>query len=212
MSYVPDWTYFEYDTSDLDAASIAMYRFADYIEDEDVLQGAKRIAMDDMAERFDTQIDPFGIHWKPLSINYQVSKAEAGYQVPPILTRTGALRDAATDEGAWSVTGESVWFNTSDLPGYWEAHEKGSGPVTRFKNIDGRDIESGEHGGLPQRRFIGLSNMAREEIDMLVGAWVNAGAQQTAAPFRGRTGKAKIVKGAGGRPQWHIGGRWGPMV
>lgn len=212
--YIPDWTYFEYDTSDLDAAAIALYRFANYIDDEEVLQGAKRIAMDDMEKRFETETDPFGNKWRKLTPKYEEQKARDGFPVHPILTRTRDLRNAATSESAWSVSGESVWFHTDGLPGYWSAHEHGAPSRTYYRDVEGETRESGYYGGLPQRRFIGLSNEARDEILMLTGAWLEAGMAQTAAPFSSKHSSPvrKIVKGAGGKPQWHIGGKWGPMV
>jgi hypothetical protein len=226
--YTPDWTYFEYDTSDLDAAAIALYRFANYIDDEEVLQGAKRIAMDDMERRFDSEIDPFGKKWRHLTPKYEEQKARDGFPVRPILTRTHALRDAATSESAWSVSGESVWFHTDGLPGYWEAHEKGAPSRTYHRDVDGETRESGYYGGLPQRRFIGLSEEAREEILALMGAWLEAGLAQTVAPFKsesiarfGESYRGGIISsmfpGAGGKLQYRVsgkgyGGRFGPMV
>jgi hypothetical protein len=174
-----------------------------------------------MAKRFENETDPFGIPWAPLSPTYAESKAAAGYPARPILSRTyhddnpDSLRSAATSESAWSVSAESVWFHTDGLPPYWEAHESGAGPRLSFKEVGGKQYESGEHAGLPQRRFIGLSDGARDEVLALVGAWVESGMVQTAAPFQSTSGTSvgrKIVKGAGGKPQWHIGGKWGPMV
>jgi len=230
--YVPDWTYFEYDTSSLDAAAIAIHRFADYIDDEEVLQGAKRIAMDDMERRFATETDPFGIEWAPLTHQYEEEKARAGYNVHPILTRTRDLRDSATDESAWSVSGESVWFHTDNLPGYWSAHEHGAPPRTHYKTVDGEERESGYYGGLKQRRFIGLSEKAREEILALTGAWLEAGMAQTVAPFQShiapvsrRFGQpygggiiSSYAPGSHGKPQYRVtgpgirGAQFGPMV
>lgn len=210
-------TYF--DTSDLDAAAIAIHRFANYIDDGEVLQGAKRIAMDDMKRRFDTELDPTGAMWTELTESYQRQKAEDNFQVHPILTRTRALREAATSEEAWSVSGESVWFHTGGLPPYWEAHEIGR---------DFIEGPNGPYGGMPERRFIGLSEEARDEILALVGIWIEDGLAQTVAPFKSRSttrfGESfrggiifSMFPGAGGKLQYRVsgkgyGGRFGPMV
>ena len=220
---------FTYDTSDLDEAAIAIHRFANYIDDEEVLQGAKRIAMEDMRRRFETETDPTGAMWTELTESYQRSKAEDGFQVHPILSRTyhtgnpNSLRSAATSESAWSVSGESVWFNTDGLPPYWEAHETGR------DFIEGKN---GPYGFMPERRFIGLSEQAREEILALTGAWLEAGLAQTVAPFKshispvgrrfgesfGRGTISSFAAGAGGKPQYRVtgpgirGAQFGPMV
>jgi hypothetical protein len=217
-----------FDTSDLDAGAISIYNFAEYIADAEVMHDAKRIAMDDMENRFNNEIDPSGVRWAPLSKDYAISKAEDGYPIHPILTRTHALRDAATDESAWSVSGESVWFHTGGLPKYWSAHEDGRDFKAVYANIDGDQVYAGKHSGLPKRQFIGLSAGAREEINALVGAWIAAGMQQTTAPFRAPThyrfGESSsggtitsYFPGAGKKPQYRVsgkgfGGRFGPMV
>ena len=216
---------FTYDTSDLDRAAIALHRFANYIDDEEVLQGAKRIAMDDMKRRFETETDPDGAMWTELTESYQRQKAEDGFQVHPILSRTyhkgntNSLRSAATSESAWSVSGESVWFHTDGLPPYWEVIEGGR---------DFIEGDNGPYGFMPERRFIGLSNEARDEILALTGAWLEAGLAQTVAPFpfkpttrfgesfRGGT-ISSMFPGAGGKLQYRVsgkgyGGRFGPMV
>lgn len=225
--YIPAYEYFEYDTSDVDAAALAIHRFADYIDDEAVLEGAKRIAMDDMARRFENETDPFGRRWAPLNPKYELKKAEEGYPVRPILSRTfhtgnlGSLRSSATDESAWSVTAESVWFHTDGLPPYWEAHEGGAEPRMIYKEVNGRQLEHGEFGGLPQRRFIGLSDHARDQIEELVSEWLELGLAKTTAPFEAPTGIGSLFKGrtitsaaagAGGKLQYRTSGRFGPMA
>jgi hypothetical protein len=229
---------FTYDTSDLDRAAIAIHRFANYIDDEEVLQGAKRIAMDDMKRRFETELDPTGARWQELSHDYQIEKAESGYQVHPILSRTyhdgnsESLRSAATSEEAWSVSGESVWFHTGGLPPYWEAHETGRQWTPHWAKIGDKEVGADASGGMPQRRFIGLSDEAREEIVALTGAWLEAGLAQTVAPFKShiapvsrRFGESfgggtisSFAAGAGRLPQYRVtgpgirGAQFGPMV
>ena len=79
---------------------------------------------------------------------------------------------------------------------------------------------------MPERRFIGLSEQARDEILVLTEAWLEAGLAQTVAPFKSSTrfGESfrggtisSMFPGAGGKLQYRVsgtgfGGRFGPMV
>lgn len=223
-------TYYpEIDTTDLDRAAKALVEMSGYFADTTaVLEVAKHIAMKDMADRFDSEIAPDGSKWAPLSEGtpewpgYAYKKllgvvTKAGRQsehfggfIHPILTLEGTLRDAATSESAWSVAADSVWFDTSNLPPYWSAHQD---PLKHNRK------------DLPKREFIGLSADAQEEILITVGDWIDAGMLGATTEYKaigggrytvGSTYKGQTItgigRGAGGRMQYRTARGFGPMV
>lgn len=240
------------DARDFDAAAVALFEMADWIEDTDTpLQQAKQIAIQDMADRFDNQVDPLGRPWEKLDRAYAKEKQLAVGFVDPILTRSTDLREAAIDQTAWFIEGDSIMFSTADLPDYWKFHQQEGGRLPKTKSFTTTRMKVGrfkgqvvknpndpsglfprketveyEEHGMPQRAFIGLSVEAQAEIEFMVDQWLNAGFTKALGTFEaaggGKTSLSegltddgiirKIVKGAGGKPQWHIGGKWGPMV
>lgn len=231
------------DARDFDAAARAIFELADWIEDvEEPLEVAKKIAINDMDRRFIKQEDPFGIKWEDLAPATEIEKFKDVGFVLPILTRTSALRDAATDEAAWFVRGDSVMFDTSELPSYWKYHQQKGGRgaikrLTRPKNskkflemYPASEPSVDESHAMPQRAFIGLSEMAEEGIESVIDAWVTAGLEKAVVKFkqhqtpqfgigsvyRGGTVRS-VAPGSHGRMQYRVsgpgfGGRFGPML
>jgi hypothetical protein len=89
-----------------------------------------------------------------------------------------------------------------------------------------------ETHNMPQRAFIGLSEMAEEEIEAYIDGWLSAGMETAVVTynrvqhspssfrfgesFRGGT-ISSMFPGAGGKLQYRVsgkgyGGRFGPMV
>jgi hypothetical protein len=231
------------DARDFDAASRAIFELANWVEDvEEPLQGAKEIARADMERRFIKQEDPFGIKWEDLTPATEIEKFKDVGFILPILTRTSALRDAATDEAAWFVRGDSVMFDTSGLPKYWKYHQQkgGRGAIKRLvrpKNSRMENIETtntapytDETHNMHQRAFIGLSEMAEEEIEAYISSWLEAGLETAVVEFKGyqspvfgigsiyRGGTiSRPAPGSHGRLQYRVsgagfGGRFGPML
>ena len=85
-------------------------------------------------------------------------------------------------------------------------------------------------GGMPQRAFIGLSAEAQTKIELLIEGWINegmirstklyersgGGSTHAGDVYTFKSGKfgaiTSIAPGAGGRPQFRISGKFGPMV
>jgi len=210
------------DASDFDAAAKVLFEMADFIEDVAVpLTVVKEIARRDMAERFETEIAPNGRAWAALNPDYETWKQEEHGDLP-ILTLTGDLRNKATSEGAWSVSGDSVWFSTASLPIYWSAHQYGvqdwsftpeSGPRT------GEYIEL--FGKLTPRPFIGLSEEAENEILAYMDGWFEFGISEGVRHYeegaRVMSGSAPGILTAPIGKQYRVagagfGGRFGPKV
>lgn len=177
----------EIDLLNFDEAAVRLNTLAGYISAVDIpMRGAKRIAMDDMKQRFDDEVSPDGAKWFALDPDYAARKQhEVGFE-HPILTRERELRDAATSEEAWSVTGESLFFNTSVLPEYWRVHQEGSiGFGAKFHasaNIAGEADVEGEQN-IPPRPYIGLSAEAEAKIFTLFDVWFSEGIEMATKRF-----------------------------
>lgn len=210
------------DDRDLIEASGAMFQLAGWLEDVSVpLNSAKEIARHDMEQRFVRQVDPNGKPWAPLSDNYVLEKMRDGFPILPILTRTTDLRTKATDRSAWFVAGDTVYFNTANLPPYWAAHQQRGG---RLPWVEDKVSKSGLEfrevkGGMPQRAFIGLSEDAEKQILVMMDQWLSGGLYRAETNFRNKnliqapSGMKFASKGAGGKLQWRTSsGRFGPMV
>ena len=108
-------------------AQIAIAELAAYVDNLEIpLRAVARIAKDDIEERFEKENDPDGDGWFELSPGYAERKQrEVGFE-HPILQREGDLKKKATDKGNWSVSGDSVWYSTANLPDYCAVHQFGS--------------------------------------------------------------------------------------
>lgn len=187
---VGSFTAIEIDTESFEEAAVALYELSLYIESVDLpIRGARRIAMEDMKERFETETDPGGGKWFALDPDYAARKErEIGFE-HPILTRDGDLKDAATSQEAWSISGHSLFFNTNVLPEYWRVHQEGSeGFSATFVQVGTGKSEllrtSGEgDANLPPRPFIGLSQEAEDKILELFDIWFSEGLELATKKF-----------------------------
>lgn len=186
---VGDFAAFEVDALSFENASVALYELSLYVENIDLpLRGAKRIAREDMKDRFESEEAPDGTKWFELDPEYSERKEQAVGFEHPILTRESHLKKAATSEEAWSISGESLFFNTSSLPEYWRVHQEGSeGFGVTFakildKNVLVRSSPEGDQN-IPPRPFIGLSAEAEAKILELFDIWFSEGLEQASKRF-----------------------------
>jgi phage gpG-like protein len=123
-------TYLEADWVGDDEAVQALMKVEEYIEnmDKNPMEAARRIAMDDMQQHFDQEVDPEGEDWWELSGLYAAKKAEAGYP-EDILHRTGALERAATSREAWIINDDpdeaELLFDMGQMPETKTGHNVG---------------------------------------------------------------------------------------
>lgn len=181
----------EWDTggNPIEAAQSLMAVSAALSDIELPILAARRIAQQDMVSRFETQTDPDGQPWVPLTADYLEQKLKDGYP-EDILTRTGDMKEAASQDEAWLVTENSLVFDSSAMPFYAMIHQAGSDPFGAAGSFD----ENGNHvpaqtqtylpdtgfaGGygigkgnaLPQRKWIGLSDEAEGKIEVVFDLW-----------------------------------------
>lgn len=205
------------DALDFERAEVVLNELAGYVEHmAPIMEVAKEIARNDMADRFQSQIDPEGNKWIDLDPDYAKRKEHDVGFVYPILTRTRALREAATSEEAWSVSGESIFFSTVGLPDYWRVHQEGSLDWgTHFHGgLGAKTNQAGEHipahesqsdpklttskgsrdQNLPPRPFIGLSQDAVDEIFIAFDQWWATGIEEATRKYKGGShGGAEII-------------------
>lgn len=179
----------EIEPVNFEEASIALYELSLYVEGTALpIRGARRIAMDDMKDRFESETAPDGTKWFELDPNYAARKEkEVGFE-HPILTKDGDLKDAATSSEAWTVSGESLFFNTAVLPEYWRVHQEGSeGFGATFVKVESESVlmrTSGEGDqNIPPRPFIGLSGEAEAKILELFDIWFSEGLEMATKRF-----------------------------
>lgn len=185
---VGEFSAIEVDALSFEQASIALSQLAAYVDNVDLpLRAVKRIAQEDMKERFETETAPDGSKWFELSPSYAEKKEAAVGFAHPILTREGDLKEAATSEGAWSVSGESVWFSTADLPEYWAVHQFGSSDFGATyhatANPEGESSFTGGEQNIPPRPFIGLSEKGEDRVLELFDIWFSNGLAKATRSF-----------------------------
>ena len=166
---------------------------------------SRQIAIDDMREHFEGQHDPEGNPWLPWSESYE-PRARA-QNIGEILQRTMDLQDAATAPGAYPITDDSVFFDTSGLPFYWSWHQEGTGGTDIFRTTHaqtGEDVafrEFGEEGrgkALPPRPFVGISFEAELEIIEVFDQWFDSAIALATSPT-GKVFGRHALRGPGGR-------------
>ena len=166
---------------------------------------SQEIIQGDIAENFAGEHDPEGQPWEKWSETApdpaKGGTAWAGYkyQVPrlnpphsgKILDWRGILRNAATADNAFvqvsgrSVNNDSLFYDTSGLPPYWEWHTEG----VEWRNPGGH---------LPQREFLGMSGEAEIQILEVFDEWFQ-NIIQVAVSSTGKIFGRHSKRGAGGR-------------
>lgn len=180
--------FIEVDTVDFERAAIAIAELANYVDNVELpLRAVVKIARDDIKERFEKENDPEGDGWFELSPGYAERKQkEVGFE-HPILQREGELYKKATDGSNWSVSGESVWYSTANLPDYWAVHQFGSADFgAQFHATANPKGETSLEGGaqnIPPRAFIGLSKKAEAKVLDLFDIWFSNGLERATKDF-----------------------------
>lgn len=121
---------------------------------------ASQRASADVREHFRTKTGPDGIPWSPWSENYK-PVAEA-YPNIDVLRRDDILYDAATDDNAFMISGDTLFFNGDDIPEYGWYHQYGASD---------RKTKQGTHNPLPARPFLGISDETAALIFAAMGDW-----------------------------------------
>lgn len=126
----------------------------------------------DVRERFTTETDPTGKPWQEWAgkgdeLDSSIGYAHIAENYPNvgILRRDEILFDSATAEGRFQVTNDSVFYDSSDLPSYGAAHDRG---------LPKRRSKSGSPNPLPKRQFIGLSAPANRAIRQGFAMWFDS--------------------------------------
>lgn len=170
---------------DPDVVAAELFRLANETEDwAEPLAEARAAIMYDTEAHFDSQHDPMGKPWTALSPEYAKRKPDHANE---ILQLTGALKAAAIAEDNWFIGEREIVFKTEGLPFYGPYHQAGTAPagVTQVlaKLRAGQEISREEAGlalsgfgrgnNLPQRMFIGLSDLAIAEVEEIFINWLN---------------------------------------
>lgn len=143
-------------------------------------------------ERFETETDPQGNEWKPLSDRY----IKNGLRNPPWTTRskkgttlkdTFALMAKATSSKAIVITADSVFYETRALPNYGLAHEAGV-PDRRIGKVG---------NPLPKRSFLGMSDDAQTRVLGYFYEWFEE-AIDLYVTSTGKIGARHAIQGEGG--------------
>src|SRR6185503_7477312 len=177
------------DAVNFEEAAIAIAQLANYVDNVEIpLRAVVRIAKDDIEERFEKENDPDGDGWFDLTPDYAKRKQrEVGFE-HPILQREGDLKEKATDRGNWSVSGESIWYSTANLPDYWAVHQFGSADFgTVFHQMANPDPNAKTTEGeqnIPPRPFIGMSKEAEAKVLELFDIWFSYGLERATKEFQ----------------------------
>jgi phage gpG-like protein len=156
------------------------FAVADALENRTLpLLAASETMQHDIRERFETETAPDGTPWEPWSENYR--PVAEGYPNEGILTRSGALKDAASSSEAMVVTKDTVFYQTTLLPHYGLAHDQGL---------------PDRKAGLPKREFIGMSDEAAMVVIGEFGEWFDRSIDLYSTGSM--VGRRHAIHGAGG--------------
>jgi phage gpG-like protein len=145
---------------------------------------AREIARQSTEAHFDSESDPQGNKWEPLSKDWEKDprKADSGHP-DDILQLTGAGREAAISEDAYFISEGEIWFNPGALPDYMALHQSGTrheGLDEAFATIEQPESAAlvsehyGRGKGLPKREFIGFDEVDILELQEVFNAWFAA--------------------------------------
>lgn len=196
------------DLLNFDEGAIRLTQLALYLESEEIpLRAVARIARDDMEKRFQDEEDPDHDGWFELLPDYAERKErEVGSK--PILEHGGRgsqhLKKKALKLSNFIVAGDSVVYDTSELPEYWRVHQEGSsdfGSVFHAKANTDPNADSSVGKGyqnIPPRPFIGMSKEAEAESMELFDLWFSNGIGMATKSFGVHT-SGKLMHRKGGR-------------
>lgn len=175
----------------------------DALEDRTApLLAAGQFVTDDIRLRFKEQRDPAGEAWDEWSgqgghvgpegdivstVGYAAYAEQ--HNLGNILEQTLKLREAAVSPSRIRITENDLFYSTDGLPPYGLWHQEGK---------PDRRTASGSENPLPQRAFLGLSDLAAGEIMIVFSDWFDRSVSLYVTS-RGRIGRRHALRGAGGR-------------
>lgn len=197
---------------DPEVIAAALFEAAAAIENmEPPLMLSRQIAIEDIRHRFATHTAPDGSPWVAWSESYAPDALRNN--IGGILQRTGELETAATAESAFLVDGNSVFYDTGNLPPHWiwnqEGAERGggggkdvnAGAATSIEDL-AKQTAQGDTGGagntLPARPFVGTSFEAELQMVEIFDQWFE-GAIALGISSKGKAFPRHNVRGPGGR-------------
>lgn len=114
----------------------------------------------DIKERFITKTDPDGNPWEPWAESYE--PRALSHPNIDLLRRDDDLYQAATDDSAFTVNDDTLFYHAENLPEYGIWHQEGR-PARRTK--------SGAPNPLPKRAFLGMSRVTEGVIFRSFSLW-----------------------------------------
>lgn len=170
------------------------------------LSEARAAIIYDTEAHFDSQSDPYGKKWTALSPEYAKRKPQ---HADEILQLEGTLKAAAIAEDNWFIDERDISFKTEGLPFYGPYHQAGTAPAgvaeVLAKLRTGQEISRAEAGltlsgfgrgmNLPQRMFIGMSDLAIAEVEQIFIDWLSKLVVTDIPLFGG----GRAVRGPGGK-------------
>lgn len=177
------------DPDDVAAALVSVAGYLDNLRPP--LLASRRVVQQDIQERFDTQTDPEGNAWAPLSESYLEWKASVGANTD-ILRLFGPLEEGATAPTTFVIDEHEgqLYFDTGNLPDYWAVHQVGtrtsagvaaelSRRAAAVLGLEEEDEGTGAGRGLntPARPYIGVSADAEDRIFNIFDIWFFEGMQ-----------------------------------
>lgn len=156
-------------SEDPETVSDDMLRLAGYLQNTArPLIFAKELAVGSIERRFITETDPDGTPWVDLTEEYHTWKEGRGY--PELkLQLEGKLVEAATDESAWVIENDTLFYDPSGLPIYAGVHQRGGG----------KDV--------PARPFIGFDEEYIADVGFVFDAWFSTAVEGFTNPKTGVT-------------------------
>jgi hypothetical protein len=174
---------------DPDVVAAELFKLANDTESwAEPLAEARAAIIYDTEAHFDSQADPYGKPWTALSPDYVKSKIKKESTNPSkILQLEGTLKAAAIAEDNWFIDERDITFNTENLPFYGPYHQAGTAPegvaqilhkLRTEQELSREEVGTvisgfGRGRNLPQRMFIGLSDLAIAEVEDIFVNWLS---------------------------------------
>jgi phage gpG-like protein len=144
-----------------------------------VLEGSRSVVIEDVVAHFEEERAPSGEEWAEWAPSYAPVASRMNISK---LRQSLDLFNAATDPTAYPVMGDSMFIDTSGFPEYWAIQQygglinSGSTLVRRVAMRHSRDAERREaasnHGRIPARPYLGMSDKAEEAVGVVFNMWV----------------------------------------
>lgn len=145
-----------------------MLRLAGYFQNTTrPLIFAKELAVGSIERRFITETDPDGTPWVDWTEPYQQWREQRGPETKLVLE--GRLLEAATDENAWIIENDTLFFDPSGLPIYAGVHQSGGG------------------NKVPARPFLGFDEEYIADVGFVFDTWFSTAVEGFTNPRTGVT-------------------------